>query len=142
MQEWVSEALASGAKLLCGGEVYDKEHNLFPATLITNTRPDMKVSCEEVFGPIAIIESYKNFPEAIQKANDSKYGLQVGVFTKNEDQINMAFDELEFGGIILNNVPGFRVDQMPYGGVKDSGFGREGIKYTMDEMSELRLLVR
>ena len=95
----------------------------------------------EVFGPVAILEPVKGFEEAIQRTNDSKYGLQAGVFTNQLEHLKMAHEQLEVGGVMINNVPGFRIDNMPYGGVKASGLGREGIRYTMEEMTEPRLLV-
>jgi acyl-CoA reductase-like NAD-dependent aldehyde dehydrogenase len=101
----------------------------------------MRVSCAEVFGPVAILEPVAGFNEAIAKVNDSTYGLQAGVYTNNFAHVKQAYDELEVGGVIINNVPGFRVDSMPYGGIKDSGLGREGVKYAMEEMSEPRLMV-
>ena len=101
----------------------------------------MKVVDEEAFGPLATIESFKTFDEAIEKVNDSKFGLQAGVYTNNFSNVKKAHDLLEVGGVIINNVPGFRIDSMPYGGVKMSGLGREGIKYAMEEMTEPRLIV-
>lgn len=142
MQVWVDEATKAGAIVLCGGKIKDLEYNLYPPTLLTKTNSTMKVSRGEVFGPISTIESYHKFEDALEMANDSVFGLQAGVFTKDESKIELAFNELEFGGVMINDVPGFRVDHMPYGGVKDSGIGREGVRYTMDEMTELRLLVR
>lgn len=139
--EWVEEAKAAGAKILCGGNTESNEHNLYQATLLTNTNDSMKVSCEEVFGPVAVLEKYSTFEEAIALNNNSKFGLQVGVFTNRLDHFKKAFEELEVGGVIMNNIPGFRIDNMPYGGVKDSGLGREGLVYAMDEMTEGRLLV-
>lgn len=101
----------------------------------------MKVSCAEVFGPVAVIEEVADFSAAIAAVNDSTYGLQAGVFTDSVAHMKLAHEELEVGGIIIGNVPGFRIDSMPYGGIKDSGLGREGVKYAMEEMSEPRLLV-
>jgi len=108
---------------------------------LTNTKSDMKVCSNEVFGPVAILEKVADFDEAIKKTNDSRYGLQVGVFTNSVKHFKRSLEEIEVGGVIINNIPGFRIDSMPYGGVKDSGLGREGIKYAMEEMSEPRLLV-
>jgi len=101
----------------------------------------MKVAAEEVFGPVAVLEKADSFEDAIRMTNDSKYGLQVGVFTNSLKNFKLASDELEVGGVIMNNIPGFRIDHMPYGGVKDSGLGREGLKYAMDEMTEGKLIV-
>jgi glyceraldehyde-3-phosphate dehydrogenase (NADP+) len=102
----------------------------------------MKVCSEEIFGPVVIIEKYHSFTEAISKVNDSGFGLQAGVFTNNSKEIEQAFNEIETGGVIINDVPTFRVDHMPYGGVKDSGLGREGVKYTILDMMEARILVK
>lgn len=138
---WVDEALKGGAEILAGGKPVDLARNIYAATLLTNTRHDMRVNCAEVFGPVAIVEPVADFAEAIAQVNSSTYGLQAGVFTNSVSNMKRAHDELEVGGIIMNNVPGFRLDSMPYGGIKDSGLGREGVKYAMEEMSEPRLLV-
>jgi len=138
---WVDEARGRGAEVLVGGNVVDEKHNLFEPTLITNATDDMKVSCDEVFGPVATIEKVKDFSTAVQRANASRYGLQAGVFTNDLTNVKHAHEHLEVGGIMINNVPGFRIDSMPYGGVKDSGLGREGLRYAMEEMTEGRLMV-
>ncbi len=141
ISSWVDEAVAGGAVLLAGGKAEDASHNIYAATLLTGTKNTMKVNCAEVFGPVAVLEEVADFGEAITAVNDSTYGLQAGVFTDSVANMKRAHDELEVGGIIINNVPGFRIDPMPYGGIKDSGLGREGVKYAMEEMSEPRLLV-
>lgn len=141
IDEWVKEALQGGAKILTGGKIVDEKHNLYAPTLLTGTTTNMKVNCAEVFGPIAIVEEFNDFNEAIAMVNDSPYGLQAGIYSNSFKNITRAHEELEVGGVIVNNVPGFRIDNMPYGGVKNSGFGREGIKYAMKEMTEQRLLV-
>lgn len=141
ISSWVQEAKEAGAKVLYGGNIASKEHNLFQPTLLTNTSTSMKVCSEEVFGPVAILEKVKSFDDGIAAVNDSKYGLQVGVFTNRVDHFKKSFEELEVGGVMMNNIPGFRIDNMPYGGVKDSGLGREGLRYSMDEMTEPRLMV-
>ncbi len=138
---WVEEAKQAGATVLAGGRAIDAERNVYAATLITDSDPDMKVNCAEVFGPVAVLEAVKDFRTAIAKVNDSTFGLQAGVYTNNFAHVKQAHEELEVGGVIINNVPGFRVDSMPYGGIKDSGLGREGLKYAMEEMSEPRLIV-
>lgn len=138
---WVKEAKDNGAKVLIGGDIADIKRNIFNPTLLTHTNANMKVVSEEAFGPLAVIEKVKDFDDAIEKVNASKFGLQAGVFTNDVRNIKKAHDKLEVGGVIINNVPGFRVDSMPYGGVKMSGLGREGIRYTMEEMTEPRLLV-
>lgn len=139
VEAWVNEAIDSGAELLCGG---NRDGSYFEPTVLTNTVSEMKVCGLEIFGPVVTIEKYSNFQEALEYINDSKYGLQAGVFTNEISQMNAAFRQLEVGGIIINDIPGFRVDHMPYGGVKDSGYGREGVKYSMHDMLEPRLLVK
>ncbi|MGB0404152.1 MAG: aldehyde dehydrogenase family protein [Salibacteraceae bacterium] len=141
ISDWVDEAIESGAEVLTGGKVISEQHGLYAPTLITKTKKGMKVCDLEAFGPVATIESYDSFQEAIDQTNDSTFGLQAGIFTNKFDQVKLAHQELEVGGVMINNIPGFRIDSMPYGGVKDSGLGREGIKYTMEEMTEPRLLV-
>ena len=141
ISSWVAEAVKGGATVLSGATAVDAARNIYAPTLLTGTKPDMKVSCAEVFGPVAILEQVADFNEGIARVNDSTYGLQAGVFTNNFAHVKQAHEELEVGGVIINNVPGFRVDSMPYGGIKDSGLGREGVKYAMEEMSEPRLLV-
>ena len=138
---WVHEAVTGGAQVLAGGKAVDVDRNVYAPTLLTGTKREMKVTCSEVFGPVAILEEVADFGEAIARVNDSTYGLQAGVFTDSVANMKRAHDELEVGGIIMNNVPGFRLDSMPYGGIKDSGLGREGVKYAMEEMSEPRLIV-
>jgi len=141
INDWVNEAKADGAEILTGGKVAHEDGNVYAPTLLTNTSKGMKVVDEEVFGPVAILEKVASFEEAIERTNDSQFGLQAGVFTNRVDHMKMAHEELEVGGIIINNVPGFRLDSMPYGGVKASGLGREGIRYAMEEMTEPRLMV-
>ncbi len=138
VEEWVNEALRQGATLLCGGK---REGAFYAPTLLSGTHPGMKVHSEEVFGPVVVIEKYERFEEGLQKMNDSRFGLQCGVFTQQQAYIKQAFETLEVGGVILNDVPTFRVDHMPYGGIKDSGFGREGVKYAIRDYMEPRLLV-
>lgn len=137
-QSWVTEAAENGAKILCGNT---REGAMLDATVVTKTNPEMRVVAEEIFAPVAVVEKFSEFEEAVSLANHSKYGLQAGVFTNDLRNMNFASENLEFGGIIINDVPTFRVDNMPYGGVKDSGFGREGVRYAMEEMSEIRLIV-
>ena len=139
VKNWVNEAIQGGAKLLQGGQI---EGNVYLPTIITNTQPNMKVCVEEIFGPVVIIEPFDNFVEAIAAINNSPFGLQAGVFTNRIDEEHLAFSQLKVGGVILNDVPTFRVDHMPYGGIKDSGLGREGVKYAIHDMMEPRLLVR
>jgi glyceraldehyde-3-phosphate dehydrogenase (NADP+) len=110
-------------------------------TVLTNTNAHDKVNAEEVFGPVVVLERYSDFSEALMRVNNSRYGLQAGIFSADQDKIDHGFNHLEVGGVIANDVPTFRSDAMPYGGVKDSGLGREGVRYAMAEMSEMRLLV-
>jgi acyl-CoA reductase-like NAD-dependent aldehyde dehydrogenase len=138
---WINEARARGAQVILGGEIADLDHNLFQPTLLSNTQEDMKIVSEEVFGPVAVIEKVQYFDEVIRVINRSRYGLQAGLFTNQISQMKYAHENLEVGALIINGVPGFRVDSMPYGGVKDSGLGREGVRYAMEEMTEPRLLV-
>ncbi|MBC8083259.1 MAG: aldehyde dehydrogenase family protein [Hymenobacter sp.] len=139
--EWVQEATDVGARVLAGGNVLDAAHHIYAPTLLTDTTADMKVCTEEAFGPIAILESVPDFETAIARVNGSRFGLQAGIFTNRVDRMKLAHERLEVGGIIIGGVPGFRVDSMPYGGIKDSGLGREGVRYAMEEMTEPRLLV-
>jgi acyl-CoA reductase-like NAD-dependent aldehyde dehydrogenase len=111
------------------------------ATVLTHTRPEMRVNCEEVFAPVKTVEPYGDFSEALNAINATPYGLQAGVFTRDAVLIFRAYDELQVGGVIVGDVPTFRIDHMPYGGVKDSGLGREGLRYAIEEMSERKLLV-
>ena len=135
---WVDEAVAAGAEVLCGGK---REDPFYVPTVLAATDRDMKVRCEEVFGPVTTVGRYATFEEALAELNDSRYGLQAGVFTSSVARAFQAHRELEVGGVILGDVPSFRSDQMPYGGTKDSGRGREGIRYAMDEMTDARILV-
>ena len=136
--QWVQEALQDGATLLCGGK---RQGSILEPTVLTGTRPDMKVNCQEIFAPVVTIESYDDFSMALRRVNESPYGLQAGVFTRDANRIFQAYDELEVGGVIAGDVPTFRIDHMPYGGVKDSGLGREGLRYAIEEMTEPKLLV-
>jgi acyl-CoA reductase-like NAD-dependent aldehyde dehydrogenase len=141
IETWVNEAVANGAQVVTGGNVLSEDHNIYAPTLLTKTKGTMKVVCEEAFAPLGIVEKYTTLDEVIHTVNDSKFGLQAGLFTNRLDTMKKAFTEIEVGGVIVNNVPGFRVDNMPYGGVKDSGLGREGIKYAMEDMTEIKILV-
>lgn len=136
--EWVEQAVADGATLLRGGK---RLGSILEPTILTGTRPDMKVNCQEIFAPVVTLESYDDFSQALRQINESPYGLQAGVFTRDAGRIFQAFEELEVGGLIVGDVPTFRIDHMPYGGVKDSGLGREGLRYAIEEMTEPRLLV-
>ena len=137
-EEWVREAIEAGAVLLKGGKRMDP---FFEPTILTGTRTGMKVSCEEVFAPVAIVEPYEDIKDAVAMVNDSPYGLQAGIFTRDMDNILYAYERIEVGGLVVNDIPTYRVDHMPYGGVKMSGFGREGVRYAIQEMTEPRLLI-
>jgi len=139
VKEWVEEAVAGGAELLTGGELVDEGRCLAP-TLLAGPSRDAKVWCEEIFGPVATIDRFSDFGEALRMANDSKFGLQAGVFTRDVSRGIEAADTLEFGGVLINEVPTFRADQMPYGGVKDSGNTREGPAFAVIELTEERFV--
>ena len=134
----IAEAVAGGAELLCGTP---PEGPLFPPAVLTGTTPDMRVNREEAFAPFITVTPYETFEQAIRLATDTEYGLQMGVFTRDITRILSAFETSEMGGIMINDIPGFRVDSMPYGGVKLSGTGREGPRYAIEEMTELRTMV-
>jgi acyl-CoA reductase-like NAD-dependent aldehyde dehydrogenase len=138
IESWVQEAVDSGAQLITGGK---RNGSIFEPTVLTRVGADQKVICEEAFGPVLVVEPYNDFYQAIETINNSAFGLQAGVFTNQLDKAMRAFNLLEVGGVVLNDVPTFRVDNMPYGGLKDSGFGREGVKYSIEEMTEIKLLV-
>lgn len=138
VEQWIREAETQGAQVLCGGE---RKGPMVEPTVLTGTKPEHKVNGEEVFGPVVTVESYDTFGEAVHRVNDSRYGLQAGVFTTDQGHIAEAFERLEVGGVIVNEVPTFRADHMPYGGVKDSGLGREGVRYAIEEMTERKILV-
>ncbi len=135
---WILDAKKAGAKILCGGK---REGNMLEATVLENVPADADVSRQEAFGPVALLAPFKDFGEAIARVNDSDYGLQAGVFTNDLTRTMRAWDELEQGGVVIGDIPSFRVDNMPYGGIKRSGLGREGIRYAMEDMTELRLMV-
>jgi acyl-CoA reductase-like NAD-dependent aldehyde dehydrogenase len=138
IDEWVKEAVAAGAKLHCGGQT---QGPCYLPTVLSGVPNTTRIGCEEVFGPITTVDPYDTWEEALDRVNSSKYGLQAGVFTRDLERIMSSWEELECGAVIVNDYPTFRVDNMPYGGVKQSGSGREGVLYTMEEMSEPRLLV-
>lgn len=139
IESWIHEAVQSGAEILIGG---GRKGSYVEPTILLNCNRTMKVYAEEVFGPVVCINSYQTISEAIFQANDTKYGLQCGIFTNDIDELNQCFNEIEVGGVIHNHVPTLRFDQMPYGGVKESGMGREGVKYAMLDMLEPKVLVK
>ncbi|NMT64611.1 aldehyde dehydrogenase family protein [Marinobacter orientalis] len=138
LHKWVHEATEAGAVVLAGGE---RDGAMLQATLLENVPVDTNVNCQEAFGPVAILSSFRDFDAALDEVNDSDFGLQAGIFTRDIYKIQKAWDKLEVGGVVIGDVPSWRVDHMPYGGVKDSGLGREGVRYAIEDMTELRLLV-
>ncbi len=134
----VQTAVAEGAQILTGGKA---DGPFYLPTVLSNTTPEMEINREEAFAPIVTVEPYSDFHEALEAVNDSRYGLQAGVFTNEADKIEAAYNRLQVGGVIINDYPTFRIDPMPYGGIKDSGFGREGLQYAMEDMTELKLKV-
>jgi len=136
--DWVQEAVRGGARLLCGGH---RQGSILEPTVLTGTKHDMKVNCQEIFAPVVTVEPYQDFEQALRQINDSAYGLQAGIFTRDAKRMFQAYDELEVGGLVAGDVPSFRIDHMPYGGIKDSGLGREGLRYAIEEMTESKLLV-
>lgn len=136
-EEWIQEAVEQGAKLLCGGK---RAGAVVEPAILENVKPELRISRLEAFAPVVVIYPYKDFSKALEAANYSIYGLQAGVFTNDMRKVFEAYETLEVGGVIVNDIPTFRIDHMPYGGVKQSGMGREGIKYAIEEMTELKLL--
>lgn len=139
VENWINEAIQNGAHLLCGGK---RQGAYVSPTVLTNTQHSMKVRCEEAFGPLVTIDEYETIEEAVEKINEGVFGLQAGVFTNDINEMNYAFNHIEVGGLIINDVPTLRLDHMPYGGVKDSGLGREGVKYAILDMMEPKILVK
>ncbi|MBI3933965.1 MAG: aldehyde dehydrogenase family protein, partial [Acidobacteria bacterium] len=137
-EAWVREAVHGGATVLAGGE---RDGAFFQPTVLTHTKPGMKVCREEVFAPVVALEPYDEIEEVLGAINDSPYGLHAGLFTHDLRIIQHAFESLDVGGLIVNDVPTYRADAMPYGGTKDSGIGREGVRYAIQELTETRVLV-
>jgi acyl-CoA reductase-like NAD-dependent aldehyde dehydrogenase len=137
-EEWIKEAVEQGAKLLVGGK---REKAILYPTVLTDVQDNMKVVCNEIFAPVVSIEVIDNFVEAVDKVNNSPYGLQAGVFTSNIENAYYAIDNIDAGGVIINDTSMYRVDHMPYGGNKLSGIGREGIKYAIHEMTNIKMVV-
>ncbi|SNS06994.1 Acyl-CoA reductase [Sphingomonas laterariae] len=138
LDNWIQEATSKGATLLCGGK---RDGAMLEATLLENVARDTKLNIEEAFGPVAFLIRFSDWDEAVHIVNDSKFGLQAGVFTRDIFKVLDAWDRLDVGGVVVNDVPSYRVDNMPYGGVKDSGLGREGVRFAMEDMTEIRNLV-
>jgi len=137
LETWIQAATRRGARVLCGG---GRRGALLEATLVENVPRDADLSCREAFGPVAVLSRFDDFDAALAEINDSAYGLQAGVFTRDLYKALHAWEVLEVGGVLVGEVPSWRVDHMPYGGVKESGLGREGIRFAMEEMTEIRLL--
>lgn len=138
LDTWIQEAVANGASLLCGGK---RDGAMLSATLLEDVPNNAKVNSEEAFGPVSILSRFSDFDEALKAVNDSQFGLQAGIFTRDIYKAHKAWDELDVGGVVIGDVPSWRVDNMPYGGVKESGLGREGIRYAIEDMTEIRLMV-
>ena len=138
IQEWVDEAVADGARVITGGTA---DGSFFPPTIITDAPREARVCTQEAFAPVVVAIPFRTMEEAIARVNDSAFGLQAGVFTSDLAGAFAAFHGLEVGGVIINDVPMYRIDHMPYGGVKDSGLGREGLKYAIEDMTEIRIMV-
>jgi glyceraldehyde-3-phosphate dehydrogenase (NADP+) len=141
-QRWVDDAVAAGARVLLGGKSSDSASaTVFPPTILTDVPTDAAICREEAFAPVVVARPFAHFDEAVRGVNDSRFGLQAGVFTNDLSQGWSAFEELEVGGVIINDVPTYRIDHMPYGGMKDSGQGREGVRYAIEDMTEIRIMV-
>ena len=138
LESWIAEATAAGATLLCGG---GRQGAMLEATLLEGVGRGLKIRDEEAFGPVAILSRFSDFEVALEEVNDSRFGLQAGIFTRDIHKAMRAWEVLEVGGVLIGDVPSYRVDNMPYGGVKDSGLGREGVKFAMEDMTEIRNLV-
>lgn len=138
VEQWVDEAVRHGARVLTGGR---REGPFYHPTLLSDTEPSMRVSCDEIFGPVATVEPFQDFEEALRLVNGTRYGLQAAIFSRSLDHVFRAFEVLEVGGLIVNEMSAFRAEHMPYGGLKDSGLGREGPRYAIEEMTERKVLV-
>lgn len=138
LEEWINEATAAGGDVLCGGV---RQGAMLQATLLENVPRDRRICAQEAFGPVAVLSPFTSFDAALAEVNDSTFGLQAGIFTRDLYKMHQAWDELEVGGVIIGDVPSWRVDNMPYGGVKDSGLGREGLRYAIEDMTEIRQLI-
>ena len=138
IMEWIDEALDMGAKLITGG---GRDGRMIEPTVLMDVNETVNMFCSEVFGPVILVESYSDFDKALENVNNSRYGLQAGVFTKDMKRAFKAYEALEVGGVVVNDYPSFRVENMPYGGVKDSGVGKEGLRYAIEDMTELKLMV-
>lgn len=138
LENWIQSAVAAGGRLLCGGR---RDGVMLEPTLLEDVPPGQTICTHEAFGPVAILSTFRDFDEALSEVNNSKYGLQAGIFTRDIQKAHQAWDTLQVGGVVIGDVPSWRVDHMPYGGVKESGFGREGIRWAIEDMTEIRLMV-
>ena len=138
LDAWIQQAVASGARLLCGGK---RTGAMLEASVLENVGAEQKINCMEAFGPVVTLQSFATFDDALAVVDDSEFGLQAGIFSNDINKAMRAWDRLDVGGVVIGDVPSFRVDNMPYGGVKDSGLGREGIRYAIEDMTEIRLLI-
>jgi acyl-CoA reductase-like NAD-dependent aldehyde dehydrogenase len=138
LEQWIAKACERGANVLCGGT---RDESLFKPTVVENVPADAELACEEAFGPVVVLTSFSSFDAVLEQVNQSRFGLQAGVFTRDLYRAQRAFEELEVGGVVIGDVPSWRIDHMPYGGVKDSGTGREGLRFAIEEMTERKLLV-
>jgi acyl-CoA reductase-like NAD-dependent aldehyde dehydrogenase len=136
--DWIQEAVRGGARLLCGGQ---RLGSVLEPSVLTGTRAEMKVNCQEIFAPVVTVEPYHDFYDALKQINSSAFGLQAGIFTRDAKLLFDAYEELEVGAVVAGDVPTFRIDHMPYGGIKESGLGREGLRYAIEEMTEPKMLV-
>ena len=137
-QRWVDEAVALGGKIVLGGKA---DGNFFQPTILTDVPIHAQVCSNEAFAPLAVVFRFTDFDDAVRRVNDSSFGLQTGVFTSDLAHAWRGFHELQVGGVIVNDVPAYRIDHMPYGGIKDSGLGREGLRWAIEDMTELRIMV-
>ena len=138
LESWIASAVEAGGRLLCGGS---RNGAMLDATLLENVPREQSICTREAFGPVAVLSRFSSFDNAMNEVNDSEFGLQVGVFTRDLYKMQQAWDQLHVGGVVIGDVPSWRVDNMPYGGVKDSGLGREGVRFAMEDMTEIRNLV-
>lgn len=138
LEHWIQGAITAGANLLCGG---NRKGAMLDATLLENVPKNQDVCAKEAFGPVAVLSKFSSFDDALREVNESDFGLQAGIFTRDLYKMQQAWDELDVGGVVIGDVPSWRVDNMPYGGVKDSGLGREGVRFAMQDMTEIRNLV-
>jgi len=135
--EMVRQALAGGARIVTGGKA---RRAIMQPTVLTNVRASMDVCAKEAFAPLVMVQKYRNFKKVVDEINNSVYGLQAGVFTNRLKDIFYAFKQIECGGVVINDIPTYRADHQPYGGMKDSGLGREGVRYSIEDMTEVKIL--